>query len=287
MKTHALLLSVVGLFPISKAAAQIPNGGFENWTSVDGHLEPDDWMTSNSTTEPFGVITCEQGAPGEAGNYYAKITSHIIVVQGVSALVLGYLISGDPATQTPGFPYSERPEALNGSIQYDMQGSDQGNVTVSLVLNNVAIAGGILELNGSQNGWENFSIPILYEDETSYPDAAIVTVASSGSPGVEGSTVSVDNLSFGPLSANAGIQEVQAAVGLRVYPTLTSDLLNVEADQPLAQVDILDMTGRSLMHQGVNAENITLNVSDLNKGRYLVQVHLADGRRLVRSFVKQ
>ena len=103
-----------------------------------------------------------------------------------------------------------------------------------------------------------------------------------------GSTVSVDNLTFGALNGGgAGIQDVEASVGLRVYPTLTSDVLNVGADQPLAQVDILDMTGRSLMHQGTNAECIALNVSGLNTGRYLVQVYLADGRRLVRTFVKQ
>ncbi|MEO8734253.1 MAG: T9SS type A sorting domain-containing protein, partial [Flavobacteriales bacterium] len=107
----------------------------------------------------------------------------------------------------------------------------------------------------------------------------------SGSDAVEGSTISLDNLSFG--GAASGIQEVQTSVGLRVYPTLATDVLNLIADQPLAEVDVLDLTGRNLISQATQAENLALNVSGLNTGRYLVQIRLADGRRLVRSFVKQ
>jgi len=262
--------------------AQIPNGGFENWTTVDGHLDPDDWITTNDATAPFGVISCEQGTPGAVGTAYAKITSHLF--PGTPNVIPGFLSVGDLDAETAGFPYTERPAALNGSIQYAIQPGDQGTITVGFILNGAAIGAAILYLNGTQSGWTSFSMPINYDDGTTHPDSAYINISSSGSPGMDGSTVSVDNLTFGSVS---GIQEMQEPVELHIFPTVTSDVLNIVAGQPLAHVDILDMTGRALMDQGTNAENITMNVSDLNTGRYLVQVYLADGRRLVRSFVKQ
>jgi hypothetical protein len=286
MKTHVLLLSAVGLFPFSPAMAQVPNGGFENWTSVDGHFDPDGWIVTNDATAPLGVISGDQGTPGAVGSFYAKVTTY--PVPGVGGIIPGALIAGDVASETPGFTYTERPEALNGSIQYSIQPGDQGTILVVLKLGSVAVGEGGLYLTGSHDGWMSFSIPVAYNDPTTYPDTAYITITSSASNGVAGSTISIDNLSFGALTGGgAGIQEQQASVGLHVFPTLTSDVLNVIAHQALAQVEVLDMTGRRLIRKATNSESIDLDVSGLHTGRYLVQVYLADGRRLVRSFVKQ
>ena len=277
MKTNLLLISAVGLLPFSKVVAQIPNNGFENWTTVGDHLNPDDWYTSNDQTAALGLISCEKGTPGAVGNAYAKLTSKVL--PGTTGVL--------PGVMGTGFAYSGRPAAWNGSVKYDIQSGDQASVTVGFYLNGVGIGLGLLGFTGTQSSWVDFSVPITYADGTSIPDSAAITIGSSGSDAVEGTTISFDDLSFGSFNGNAGVQEVQAAIGLRVYPTLATDVLNLVADQPLAEVDVLDLTGRDLMSQATQAENLALNVSGLNTGRYLVQIRLADGRRLVRSFVKQ
>ncbi len=277
MKTHLLFIGAVGLLPISTVMAQIPNSGFENWTTVDDHLDPDGWMTENEQLAAFGVFTCEKGTPGAVGDAYVKLTSKVF--PGTSSVIT--------AVMAAGFPYSGRPAAWNGSVKYDIQAGDEANVTVGFYLNGVGIGVGLFSFTGTQSNWVEFSIPITYGDGSSVPDSAYIAIGSSGSDAVAGTTISFDDLSFGALNGNAGIQEAQASVGLRVYPTLATDVLNLIADQPLAEVDVLDLTGRNLMSQATQAENLPLNVSALNTGRYLLQIRLADGRRLVRSFVKQ
>ncbi|MEO8733500.1 MAG: hypothetical protein ABI373_04125, partial [Flavobacteriales bacterium] len=77
MKTHLLIIGAVGLLPISTVMAQIPNSGFENWTTVGDHLNPDGWLSTNDQLAAFGVFTCEKGTPGASGAAYVKLTTKV------------------------------------------------------------------------------------------------------------------------------------------------------------------------------------------------------------------
>ena len=74
---------------------------------------------------------------------------------------------------------------------------------------------------------------------------------------------------------------------LRIWPSPAMDVVNVAAEDPIADVNILDLTGRSMFHKALGGSQATLGVADLPTGRYLMQVHMVDGRSQVRSFVKQ
>jgi len=68
---------------------------------------------------------------------------------------------------------------------------------------------------------------------------------------------------------------------------LASDQLNVEVQAPLHAVAVIDLTGRAVMFKPAGGLSTKLDVSGLKPGRYMVQVELTDGKRVVRSFVKQ
>jgi hypothetical protein len=116
------------------------------------------------------------------------------------------------------------------------------------------------------------------------PDSAFVFVASSLNSPVAGSFVKVDDLGFGGTST--GLPELDA-VALQVYPSPVASRLNVVAGAPMNELTVLDMTGRTVLHQVVSASDAVMNVADLEDGRYLVRILMKNGKQYVRSFVKQ
>ena len=73
MKKILLLIIAVVSFNFT-ASAQIPNNGFENWTTVGTYSNPDNWATLNSLTAPFSIYTATKGMPGSPGSSYLKLT---------------------------------------------------------------------------------------------------------------------------------------------------------------------------------------------------------------------
>lgn len=271
--------------------AQIPNGGFENWTTIDTYQDPDNWITMNSSTAFAGVFSCEEGMPGTVGSAFAKVTSRQLVPGQPASTVPGILISGDATTGNGGFPYTDRPAALNGSWQYGIQDNDAGNILVLFskwnggTQTSDVIGTGTMPITGSLTSWQTFSVPITYANELD-PDSAAIVIFSSTGVAVDGSFIWVDDLSFGA-AATTGIDEAGLAIGINLYPSPATDVLHVSANRPIAEVTMMDMSGRTVLRQGVTGEDLTFNVADFRAGRYLMQLRMAGGKRLVRSFVKR
>jgi len=290
MKARLLFFCATGALTFAPALAQIPNGGFENWTSVGTYQDPDNWITLNSATAGAGVLSCEEGMPGAVGNAFVKVTSRQMVPGQPASTVPGILISGDAATGNGGFPYTERPDALNGSCQYGIQANDAGSILVLFskwnaeTQNSDPVGTATMPITGSLTSWQTFSIPITYVSALD-PDSAAIVIFSSAGQAVDGSYVWLDNLTFG--SATTGIHEAELADGLKLYPSPTADVLHLSGDQPIVEVTMMDMTGRTVLDKVVAGQDLTFDVADLHAGRYLAQVRMADGKRLVRSFVKR
>lgn len=288
MKTRLLLPLVFGVVSATTSLAQVPNGGFENWSTVGTYLDPDGWITFNSLTSLAGAsASCAQGSPGAVGSHYATVTTQNTVAFGV---IQGILISGDGTTGTAGFPYTSRPGAMTGQWQYGIQPSDTGLVVVYLTKWNTAtmttdsVGGGAVAVQGSLSGWHPLNVPITYFTSVTPDTAYVAIISSSGDTPVAGSFISVDGLDFGVAS---GVVEVEQVPSLRIYPSPATDVLNITAASPISDVEVLDLTGRSVVRKALGASGSTLDVADLPTGRYLLQVRMADGKRQVRSFVKQ
>ena len=286
MKHKLLLFGAVATFSSATAWAQIPNGGFETWNTVGNYQDPAQWITFNSITSIAGAQpSCAQGSPGAVGSYYATVTTR----NTAFGMFPGIITVGDPNSGATGFAYSSRPAALTGKWQYGIQPNDSGFVAIYLTKWNTvtqhsdSVGGGALAVNGTLSGWQNLNVPIQYFNSAN-PDTAYLFVASSLNSPVEGSFIKVDDLSFG---AASGIGELDQVSGLRIFPSLATDEVNVTADSPIADVMVMDLTGRSVLEQAVGAQQATVGVADLSTGRYLLQVRMVDGKRQVRSFVKR
>ncbi len=286
MKTPLHILLAATFLVTVPAMAQIPNAGFENWITVGSYQDPVQWTTINQTTTSQGAgLSCEKGTPGAVGNSYVKLTSLALAGVGV---IPGQLSAVDANGMT-GFPYAARPEALNGMWKHAIQTGDAGFITVTLTKFNTtsqsdeAVGVGSISVAGTQAAWQSFSMPITYIS-SDMPDKAIILIMSSAGSGIAGSTLSLDELGFGNFT---GIDEPNALPELTVRPTLATDLLTVTTAIPMAELTILDLSGRSVKTMSTGQAQVEMHVSDLPVGRYLLGVRMADGRRNMRSFVKQ
>lgn len=247
-------------------SAQVPNGGFENWTNHGSYSEPTGWLTYNDVPT-VGGPTVEPGSPGHPGNHYASITTRqspggVMAIQG--------WISASSNNPRAGFPYGNRPAALTGQWQYNIPPTDSAQVLVAFSKwdgsSALPIGIGKLAVTGAINGWTNFTVPISWLSAET-PDTAYIQIVSSIDFGaaVIGSNVNVDDLAF---SGSAGISEHAVQQPVLIIHPLADDVLQITSSDA-GELQFFDAGGRLLATRSIQGINTTLSVSSLPKGLVL------------------
>jgi hypothetical protein len=282
MKKIVLTLSTCISF-VSLSLAQIPNAGFENWTSAGSYNTPDKWSNLNPTTAPASVYTCVKGTPGNPGSSYINLTSKTVL----TAVAPGVAVSGRINTSTykadRGFPCTMQPSTLTGNWQYMAMGADQGYISVLLTKWNSSmmmedtVAYTIHPLAGMVMSWASFNIPITYRSGA-MPDSALIVLSASGKTPVNNSMLYVDNLSF--TGSAAGISEIGNAVSqLNAYPIPAKDQLNVEfstGNSESLKIQMIDVLGNVIFEKTPAASSgeikESINTASFSKGVYFLRI---------------
>lgn len=292
-KTILSIISVVAF--IASAMAQIPNPGFESFTTVGAYEVPNGWGTMNNTTAIASIYTATKGTPGSPGASYLKLTSKTVS----STVVNGIAVSGvlDSITMMPksGFAYNMRPASLTGKWQHMIYGSSQGSIQVTLTrwdtgMNmRMPVASGTVTLSGMAMSWANFTIPLTYVDGNN-PDTCIIVMKASGSTPTNNDYLWVDNLAFS--GSVTGIENHASFVtNMVVFPNPSTETINVNLNLKSSQkvsIELTDITGKLILTK--DAGTLTgeskqmLNVTGVSKGTYLVRI-VADAGTEVRKIV--
>lgn len=282
------LFFVACVFLSSSSISQIPNSGFESWTSMGTYVNPDNWGTMNNTTTIAGIYTATKGTPGSPGTSYMKLTSRTVA----TTVINGIAVSGvlDSATMTPksGFAFSARPANFTGKWQHMIYGSSQGSLQVTLTrwdigLNQrVTVAAANQTLSGMAMSWANFSIPLIYSDGN-MPDTCIIFLKASGTAPTNNDYLWVDNLGFS--GSVTGIEKHDSFLNsIIVYPNPSTENINLSLNLKKSQqvnIEITDLSGKSIRTK--NAGNLqgesiqTINITGIAKGTYLVRVSAEEG----------
>lgn len=263
--------------------AQIPNSGFENWTSLGSYENPDGWGTMNNTTTLAGVYTATKGTPGSPGNSYLKLTSKTVL----TTVVNGIAVSGrlDSTTMQPisGFPFNQRPANFTGKWQHMIYGTSQGSLSVVLTRwdvagnNRVTVATVNYTMSGMAMSWANFALPFTYTDGGN-PDTCIITLKASGNNPTNNDYLWVDNLGF--TGTVVGIKDQSTLTSaVDVFPNPSKDLVNLKFNTSEAQkikIEISDISGKLVYSENIETlkgeSNHQLNVSTLEKGTFLIRI---------------
>lgn len=287
-----LFLSFAGiLFLANSSSAQIPNAGFESWTTVGNYENPNGWGTMNNKTNANSAYTATKGTPGSPGSSYLKLTA----TSAGGSVVRGVAVSGrlDSMTMKPisGYPFLLRPAQLTGKWQYMVFGNSIGSIDILLTKWNVAssmrdtVAYASQNLTGMAMSWANFSIPLTYQDSLNYPDSCMIVLSASKIP-VANDYLWVDNLAFTgtvavvepPVDETGITKNNPDLINFNLSPnpakgnfTLSYDVLGRQK----FSVEITDINGKvvktiSSFSQQLLENKLMVNIEELSKGVYSV-----------------
>lgn len=250
------------------AIAQVPNSGFENWTSGD----PDDWWCSN--VPAVGLVNIFQSGDSHSGSY-AVLGEVVTYLTSIMAPVIQ---SGPGGT---GFPVSEKYLSLELYYKFTPTGGDRFSVNVALMKNGVTAAQGAVALPAAVDSYTFLSVPLTYIT-TDIPDAAIIQISiigpTSGSDFHLGSLMFVDDLAF---SMTTGIERTSGVSrNAKCYPNPASEIINIPAGDNMSgacSLSVTDVSGKEIKKINMNSPGkgkdiIRFPVADLPAGTYFYTI---------------
>jgi hypothetical protein len=280
MKKLLLFSSLIYFFVSNSQAQNVPNGGFENWTSAGLWENPDFWQTTDSfsITQSGMHSATKETVDIHGGSYALKLTpfTYIAVLQ-----VPGVASNGKINTTTlsiiGGSPDTVRHATLNGWYKYAPVSGDSCSISVSLFKWNgtsrTLVASGVFGTPVAASSYTQFSINLNY-DTTLTPDSMLMTIFSSpfGASHL-GTVLLVDDLSF---TGVVGIEENSPAEkSVNVYPIPASNEIHIAVNNlnmPNASVEFFDVLGNKVLSSELKTDNSTVDISKLENGNYFFSI---------------
>jgi hypothetical protein len=284
------MIGCLAMATVVTTAQQIPNNGFEDWTTTGNYEMPDFWDNLNPTTDPAGIYTCTKGTPGSPGTAFLNLTSTLIPGTGVvpAVAVCGVL---DQSTRLPvsGFAFEERPEKFTGKWQYMMFGTGKGFMDILLTKWNApagkrdTVAYKHHVLSGMVMSWGSFSIPLIYKSG-SFPDSCIIFLSASGSVPADFDYLWLDNLAFTGSVITAEPRPTERENELQAFPNPASSMITLRKNMDRPEkvlVRLLNMNGREVKEysreliSGTN--DISIFTEGLRPGSYMISIRTSTG----------
>ena len=191
MKTiiHLSKIILISSILVTALQAQIPNPGFENWTSG----EPDGWLTTNF---PPLIVNVTQSNDAHSGNW------------AVRGEVVDFMFPIPPFLNTgslssPGFPISDKINVIKGYYKFSPVGGDNFFVAVEVgkatASDTTIIGSGAISTGDAVSQYQSFLIDIVYfqQDDPNWANITISIIDTSGTTsGHIGSTMWADDFDF-------------------------------------------------------------------------------------------
>lgn len=271
----------------------IPNPDFENWTGGN----PDGWQTPNPFTQQYGVTTVTQeSANPHSGLYSVKLETKSIYGYPVPGIITNGQISvnisnPNPITILGGSAFTERPNHFKGYFRYIPSTGDYCTIVALLLKKNtqtnqfdtVGVAQFIT--NTTVNNWTLFDAPFAYIMGDTPDTVQIMAISSNPNATVVGSILWVDHFYFE--GGTMGNHSLKLNEFVQIYPNPTNDVLNIyfgKATTNQATVTIFNTTGHRVKETTIpsGTQITSLNIYDLSKGLYVVQIQ-SDNERFVQK----
>ena len=288
-----LLFSIFSLFLLFLSIqAEVPNPGFENWTSG----EPDGWATSNIPGQVTNVV---QSSNAHSGTSAAEL---LVVDIGLGFGTPPLLSSLQSGSNFYGFPISQAYQELTGYYQLNPIGTGLLQVTLNLFhisgTDTIAVGFGAFTSGDAANSYTPFSAQLFYFQGFPPPNWAWIIIqltdTTTGLPAV-GSSALIDDLAFqGVVGIEDQLQDltIQDYHLEQNYPNPFNPSTQINFSLPTqadVQIVIYDQLGREVdrLQQGqMNAGNhsITWSGKDLPSGIYYYQLR-ANDRKVTRKMM--
>lgn len=257
--------------------AQIPNNGFETWTSVGNYENPTGvWLTTNSfsSTSFYPITKTTDHYPLNVGNYAVKISNNISLLPNLAGI--GILQTNTSlGSGKPMFPITGHPNSLRGYYKFNQQNNDTMRIVIALYKNGSVVSSGIMDVNTSISNWTSFNIPL---SAYATADSGFILMASyiaEPPPTMPhgNSELYVDNLSFDNLIVS--IDDNNKRLNCLIYPNPASDFIIVETPNSDCNeyiINIYNILGKLILSKKMSQNQQKLHIGDLDSGIYSIEV---------------
>ena len=276
-----------------KADAQIPNNGFENWKNVGNSTEPSGWQSMYYFADSSGtycpVTKSTDHYPATIGNFSARIANDTARWNSANppGNMLGWgFITSTKANDKPLFPVTGHPKSLCGYYKFLPQNGDTMNIDFHFYKNGAEITMGHFQSNVAAPSWTSFKV---FVTDTLYISADSARIGfdacnepKNGHGGPRGnSALYIDNLSFDNLITSPSSVEKPFSKNILfdLYPNPASDLVNFDIDNPNnadLTLTVYDVTGKIVKSETLQKNQTQINIKNLSKGIYLVEIKSKD-----------
>ena len=227
-------IAVLFLLITTTAFAQIPNPGFETWTSgscdlgINTYNDPTGWGSINVLTCPGGGFTCDEvnaGANVHSGSHALELATISIFGQLAPGIIATGVINQTTQNVDGGFALTTRPDKLIGWYKYLPANPDTFSVSIDIfsgLTTGTVIGTGSISGYSTVSTYTKFIVDIPYTSAAT-PDSAKITILSSpGQNGTAGTQMYVDDLAFvycagfaaAPTTVNANCTQASGSVTL-------------------------------------------------------------------------
>jgi hypothetical protein len=131
----------------------------------------------------------------------------------------------------------------------------------------------------TQNVWNSFDVPL-----SSFTGVVLADIFQFKIVGSGGKTVYLDNLYF--FDDSTPIASVMAENALTVYPSKVSGRLSMRSNSIIRTVQIRNLVGQVVKTVVVNNTEMSLDLTGLSTGNYLVNAKMANGQMITKKIVK-
>jgi len=274
-----------------------PNGGFENWSTVNNYQAPDNWATLNflSMFPPNATSAFKaSGLDKHSGSFALKIQTIYVEnnpAPGQIADTVGIAFTGkinfSPPGYKIGFPYSGRPEKLEFWSKYIPVGNDTAGARVILMkwngISRDTIATGELFINATV-AYNIFQVPLIYSSSTAVPDTAAIIFGPSKreADARVGSTLYIDDVG---LTGWVGIDEQNIYTDkVQLFPNPATDEVNIIADIDDADnIQLIDVSGKLAGNYKIQNYNANINTSLFAEGIYFYEIRDRNNKSITKG----
>lgn len=276
-------MSAILLTAISNGKAQA-NGGFENWITTSGMLEPSGWQTLNFLSvfvNPLSAFKAA-GIDKHSGNYALKLQT-VFLQHNPAPNILPDTTGGaftgkvivSPLSIKLGIPYTARPEKLEFWAKYIPVGNDIAGAFVLLQKWNGTGHDTIAynDINfGSTSTYTLFQMNLNYHS-TALPDTVTIGFSSSyvKLKARVGSTLYVDDVAF---TGWVGIDEhINYTDKVKIFPNPAKENITIDAQISEADnVQIDDVSGRLIGVYKIQNYSTNINTGVFAEGIYFYRI---------------
>jgi len=285
-----MIMGIMFFFHYTLFSQEVPNGNFENWSSVGNYQSPNFWDTPNSTTSSLSTFTViRESSIVQSGNYSAKLQSKSVFGFTIPGLVtlgsFNFNMITQEATISGGRPFTWRPESLTGYIQYEPKFNDECFIGVLILKQNGnqwdTIGTGEYKTTATLLNWTQFTAPITYTSNDTPTHLNIIIMPSDRNSPQPNSTLYIDNLQFN-YPANTSKHNTTDIVINMINNYLSIEHPNMSC---IHHIHVIDLSGKTVYLSNSYHQSIALN--HLSKGLYLLYIQMRDFSKITRKIIIQ